>query len=116
LETAAKELGKLIAQTPEYRYYSQAAKDVEEDKETSELLQKLKEYEKKVLEAQKAGGKPSEELKKEYTRFMEELQSRSDIQALIASQENYLKLMDRVNKQIAEGIRMGSQSRIITNF
>lgn len=116
LESAAKGLGKLIVQTPEYKYYNQAAKDVEGDNELSELMKSLKELEQKVLEAQKEGKKISEELKAEYNNFLEKVQGKTKIQSLIATQENYLKLMSKVNEMIAEGIREGAQSRIITDF
>ncbi|HUU29115.1 MAG TPA: YlbF family regulator [archaeon] len=116
LDTAAKELGRLISQTPEYKYYNAAAKDLEEDKETSGLLEKLKEYEQTVQEAQASGKEVPEVLRKEYTSCFEDIQSRSLIQALFASQENYIKLMDKVNKMISKGIQEGAQGRIITNF
>lgn len=116
IESAAKELGKLVSQSPEYKYYNQAAKDVEEDKEMGELMKNLKELEEKVLAAQKDGKKISEELKAEYNSYMEKVQGKTRFQSLIATQENYLKLMNKVNEMIAEGIREGAQSRIITNL
>jgi cell fate (sporulation/competence/biofilm development) regulator YlbF (YheA/YmcA/DUF963 family) len=116
LESAAKGLGKLIAQTPEYKYYNQAAEYVEGDNELSELMKSLKELEQKVLETQKEGKKISEELKAEYNSFLEKVQGKTKIQSLIATQENYLKLMSKVNEMIAEGIREGAQSQIITDF
>ena len=116
IESAAKDLGRLISQTPEYKYYTQAAKDVDEDKETSELMQKLKDIEQKVIEAQHSGQDIDQETREEYTKVMEEVQGKSKVQALISSQENYMKLMNKVNTQISDGIREGAQSRIITNF
>ncbi|OGG04560.1 MAG: hypothetical protein A3F83_11075 [Candidatus Glassbacteria bacterium RIFCSPLOWO2_12_FULL_58_11] len=116
VDSSARELGRLIAQTPEYKYYSQCAKDVDQDEETSRLLQNLKACEQEVMEAQKQGRDISEEMKAAYTRQLQEVQGKSMIKALIASQENYLKLMDKVNQRISEGIRDGAQSRIITNF
>jgi cell fate (sporulation/competence/biofilm development) regulator YlbF (YheA/YmcA/DUF963 family) len=116
LESAAKELGKLISQTPEYKYYNQATKDVEGDDELGELLKGLKELEQKVLEVQKEGKQVNDELKAEYNSFLEKIQGKTRMQSLIATQENYLKLMNKVNEMIAEGIREGAQSRIITDF
>ena len=116
IETAAKDLGKLISQSPEYKYYTSAAKEVDEDKETSELMKKLKEIEEKVVEAQQAGKEIDQETRDEYTKAMQEVQGKSKVQALIASQENYMKLMNKVNSQISDGIQEGAQSRIITNF
>jgi len=116
IETDAKHLGRLISQTPEYKYYDQATKDVNENKELSQMMEKLQEYENKVAKMVREGEPLTEEFKKEYNEFMEEVQGRSLIQALIASQENYLKLMKRVNDMIAEGIREGAGKRIITDF
>ncbi len=116
IETAAKDLGKMIAQTPEYKYYTAAAKDVDEDKETSELMRKLKEIEEKVVKAQEEGQEIGEKTRGEYTEVMQEVQGKPMVQALIASQENYMKLMNKVNNQISQGIQEGAQSRIITNF
>ena len=116
IETDAKHLGRLISQTPEYKYYDQATKDVNENKELSQMMEKLQEYENKVAKMVREGEPLTEEFKKEYSEFMEEVQGRSLIQALIASQENYLKLMKKVNDMIAEGIREGAGKRIITDF
>ncbi len=116
IETAAKDLGKMIAQTPEYKYYTAAARDVDEDKETSELMRKLKEIEAKVIKAQEEGQEIDEKTRSEYTEIMQEVQGKTMVQALIASQENYMKLMNKVNNQISQGIQEGAQSRIITNF
>lgn len=116
IESAAKDLGKLISQSPEYKYYTAAAKDVDEDKETAELMRKLKEIEEKVVKAQHEGKDIDEETRTEYTEAMQQVQGKSKVQALIASQENYMKLMNKVNDHISEGIQEGAQSRIITNF
>jgi cell fate (sporulation/competence/biofilm development) regulator YlbF (YheA/YmcA/DUF963 family) len=116
IETAAKDLGKLISQTPEYKYYTVAAKEVDEDKETSELMRKLKEIEEKVVKAQQEGQEIDEETRNIYTETMQAVQGKTNVQSLIASQENYMKLMNSVNEQISQGIQEGAQSRIITNF
>ena len=116
IETNAKELGRMISQSPEYKYYDQATKDVNENKEISRMMEKLREYENKVAKMVREGKPLTEEFKKEYNEFMEEVQGKTLIQALIASQENYLKLMKRVNDMIAEGIRDGAGKRIITDF
>lgn len=116
IESAAKDLGKLIAQTPEYKYYTAATREVDDDKETLESMRKLKEMEEKVVKAQHDGQEIDEETRKEYTETMQEVQGKPKIQALISGQENYMKLMNSVNNRISEGIQEGAQSRIITNF
>ncbi|MFH1071756.1 MAG: YlbF family regulator [Candidatus Glassbacteria bacterium] len=116
VETAAKDLGRLIAQSPEYKYYSASAREVDEDRETADLMRKLKALEEKVIKIQEGGQEPDEQTKQEYTSLMEVIQGKTMVQSLIASQENYLKLMNRVNAKISEGIKEGGQSRIITNF
>ncbi|MFC1537354.1 YlbF family regulator [Gemmatimonadota bacterium] len=116
MESNARQLGKVISQTPEYKYYNQATKDINEDEELSGMMKKMQEYESKVSEMVRNGETLTDELKKEYSEFMEQVQSKTKIQALIASQENYMKLMQKVNQLISEGIREGSESRIITDF
>ena len=75
-----------------------------------------KEIEEKVVEAQQSGKEIDEKTREEYTAAMQEVQGKSKVQALISSQENYMKMMNKVNSQISEGIQEGAQSRIITNF
>jgi cell fate (sporulation/competence/biofilm development) regulator YlbF (YheA/YmcA/DUF963 family) len=112
----AKQLGQLIAQTPEYQRYNRSSLAVNEDQELTGLITKLQDYEKQVGDTLRAGGRITEELKNEYETFLGDIQGRTKIQDLIASQENYLKLMNRVNDLIAEGISEGGKSRIITSF
>ena len=76
----------------------------------------LKEMEQKVMEVQKEGKEVSEELRAQYNSFLEKVQGKTRVQSLIATQENYLKMMNKVNEKIAEGIREGAKSRIITDF
>lgn len=116
IETQARQLGRLIAQTPEYRYYESASRQVGEDSELRELVQKLQDQENSINELVRSGKEVPEQAKKDYESVLGDLQGRSNFQALISGQENYLKLMNKVNELISEGIREGGQSRIITNF
>ena len=86
MESNARQLGKVISQTPEYKYYNQATKDINEDEELSGMMKKMKEYEEKVAEMVRNGETLTDELKKEYSEFMEQVQSKTKIQALIAGQ------------------------------
>ena len=116
IETQAKQLGRLISQTPEYKYYESASRVVGEDTELKELVQKLQDKENEINDLVRSGQDVPEDKKKDYESTLIDLQSRTNFQSLIAGQENYMKLMNKVNELISEGIREGGQSRIITNF
>lgn len=116
IESQARQLGRLIAQTPEYRYYESSSKVVGDDQELRDLVQKLQQLEDNINKLVHSGQEVPEQVKNDYESVLSDLQGRTNFQALVSSQENYLKLMNKVNEYISEGIRDGGQSRIITNF
>ncbi|MCE5272717.1 YlbF family regulator [bacterium] len=116
IETEARQLGRLIAQTPEYRYYESSSRSVGDDQEMRDLVTRLQQLEESINHLVHSGQPVPDQDKTEYESVLADLQGRTNFQALISSQENYLKLMNKVNEYIAEGIREGGQSRIITNF
>ncbi len=116
IESQARQLGRLIAQTPEYRYYESSSRIVGDDQELRDLVQKLQQLEDNINKLVHSGQEVPEQVKTDYESVLADLQGRTNFQALVSSQENYLKLMNKVNEYISEGIRDGGQSRIITNF
>jgi len=109
----AEELGRVISQTPEYAYLQAAHREIGEDREATELLNKLRELQETLLEAVGRGEDPGEEQEREFQELQEQIQTSSRYQALISSQANFDKLMERVHRAIGEGIRKGEESRII---
>lgn len=109
----AEELGRLIAQMPEYSYLRGANRDVADDREATETLNRLRELQDRVLELVGKGEQPSDELQTEYEKLQETVQQSSRYQALVSAQANFDKLMEKVHRAIGAGIRKGEESRII---
>jgi cell fate (sporulation/competence/biofilm development) regulator YlbF (YheA/YmcA/DUF963 family) len=113
IEERAREVGRLIAQTDEYKALRRANERVGESRETVALLNRLSELQETLTESLRRGAEPTEEQAADYERLLGDLQSRSDYQGVVAAQSNFDRLMMRVNEAIAKGIEAGEQSRII---
>ncbi len=109
----AEELGRMISQAPEYAYLQAAHREIGDDREATQTLNKLRELQEKLLEVVHRGEEPPEELESEYAKLQEEVQASSRYQALISSQANFDKLMDKIHAAIGRGIKKGEESRII---
>ena len=109
----AEDLGRLISQTAEYGYLSAANRDLADDREATETLNRMRELQEKILGHISQGEDPPPELQQEYADLQEKVQTSSRYQSLISSQLNFDKLMDKVHRSIGEGIKKGQESRII---
>jgi cell fate (sporulation/competence/biofilm development) regulator YlbF (YheA/YmcA/DUF963 family) len=113
IQERARDLGRQISQTEEYRALKRANDRVADDRETVELLNRLSALQEEVGEALRRGVEPGEAEAAEYEKLLSELQGRSIYQGVVAAQSNFDRLMMRVNEEIARGIEAGEQSRII---
>ena len=109
----AKELGRIISQTPEYAYLQAANRGISGDSDATEMLNKLRELQEALLDAVGKGETPNEEQEREFSDLQERIQTSTRYQALISSQTNFDKLMEKVHRAIGQGIRTGEESRII---
>lgn len=109
----AKELGGALARTDEYQALKRAMDAVGDDREVTEIRNRLEGLEAQIESALRAGKEPDDELKTEYGEAAEELQAMPAYQRLVAAQTNFEKVMYKVNQTVAEGIEAGAQSRII---
>ncbi|MDT8435239.1 MAG: YlbF family regulator [Gemmatimonadota bacterium] len=109
----ASEVGRLVARTPEYRYLKAAHRDIGDDREATEMLNRMQELQKAILGHFERDEEPPAELRDDLEQLTERMQESARYQALIAAQTNFDKLMDRVNGAIGQGIRAGEQSGII---
>lgn len=109
----AEEVGRLISQTPEYAYLQAAHREIGDDREATEMLNKLRDLQETLLAAVGRGESPGPEQEQEFQALQESIQSSSRYQALISAQANFDKMMERVNNAIGQGIRKGEESRII---
>jgi len=109
----ARELGRLIGQTEEFRALDRARERVTSDRELVRLTNRLAELEETLGNALRRGETPDEEVRDEYERTFSELQASATYQSLIAAQTNFEKVLARVNDEIARGMEAGARSRII---
>ena len=109
----AKEVGRMIGQTDEYKKLQKARERLNEDRETVELVNRLSELEQDFQQKLQRGEQPSEEEQQEYQELVSELQGGPRYQAVVAAQSNFDKIVKRVNEKIGEGIEAGAASSII---
>jgi cell fate (sporulation/competence/biofilm development) regulator YlbF (YheA/YmcA/DUF963 family) len=113
IQEKARDVGRLISRTDEYQALKRANERLGDDRETVTLLNRLSDLQDRVTMALQRGQELTEEQQSEYETLIGELQGRSNYQSVVAAQENFDKLMMRVNEEIANGIEAGEQSRII---
>jgi cell fate (sporulation/competence/biofilm development) regulator YlbF (YheA/YmcA/DUF963 family) len=109
----AKEVGRLLGQTDEYKALQRARERLNEDRETVERVNELAELERELQSQLQQGQEPSEEQRKRYEETFSELQSGSIYQSLVSAQSNFDRLLQQVNEEIGKGIEAGSKSSII---
>ena len=114
IEDKAKELGRLIGQSNEYKEVKRASDALNEDKETVALLQRMDQLRVEAQRMIQRGERPTPEMEHELDRLLVQVQSRSTYQRLLVAQENFDKTMGRVNDWILDGIEKGAASPIIT--
>ena len=114
IEDKARELGRLIGQSSEYKEVKRASDALNEDKDTVGLLQKMEELRMNAQRMLQQGQRPTEEMEKQLDGLLSQIQVRSSYQRLLAAQENFDKTMAKVNDWILEGIEKGAASPIIT--
>jgi len=113
-EDKAKELGRLIGQSPEYQAVKRSSDALNEDKDTVALLQKMEDLRMNAQRMMQKGERPTEEMERELDTLLGQIQGRPSYQRLLVAQENFDKIMARVNDWILEGIEKGATSSIIT--
>jgi cell fate (sporulation/competence/biofilm development) regulator YlbF (YheA/YmcA/DUF963 family) len=109
----AEDLGRMISQMPEYAYLQAAHREVGDDREATETLNRLRELQDQLLAMVQRGEEPSKELAEKYETLQDQVQQSSRYQALISSQANFDKLMEKIHRSIGQGIKKGEESRII---
>jgi cell fate (sporulation/competence/biofilm development) regulator YlbF (YheA/YmcA/DUF963 family) len=114
MEEKARELGRLIGQTPEYQAVKRANETLGGNKEALEMLRTVEELRQQAQQALARGEEPAEELETKLEDLLSRMQVNPAYQQLMVAQENFEKLMFRVNGWIAEGMRKGAASPIIT--
>ena len=114
IEDKAKELGRLIGQSPEYQAVKRANDALGQDSAAVALLRQMEQLRLNAQQMIQRGERPTEEMEKELDELLGKVQSQSVYQRLVAAQENFDKIMGKVNDWILEGIEKGAASPIIT--
>tara|TARA_Y100001934_G_C11634303_1_gene442536 strand:+ start:113 stop:481 length:369 start_codon:yes stop_codon:yes gene_type:complete len=109
----AKDLGRVLGQTEEYRSLKQAISIVDEDKEVTEVRTELEGIELQIKDLINNGEEPDESVKQRYEESLSRLQTSTSYQRLVAAQANFDKVLVKVNQTTQTGIAEGAESRII---
>jgi len=114
IEDKAKELGRLIGQSPEYQAVKRANDALSQDAAAVALLRQMEQLRMNAQQMMQRGERPTEEMEKELDSLLGQVQGQSVYQRLVAAQENFDKIMGKVNDWIVDGIERGAASSIIT--
>jgi cell fate (sporulation/competence/biofilm development) regulator YlbF (YheA/YmcA/DUF963 family) len=110
----ARDLGRLIGQSDEYKALRRAHEQVRDVAELQERMSRLHDLAEQLERTAAQEQEPPETLVSEYNDLLSIIQADSRYQAVVAAQANFDKLMLRVNEQILDGIKKGAASPIIT--
>lgn len=114
LEEKANEIGRLIGQSSEYQAVKRANDALSGDREALTLLKQMEELRLSAQRMIERGERPTEDMERQLDTLLSQVQGNSTYQQVVAAQENFEKIMARVNEWILEGIRKGAASPIIT--
>ena len=114
IEQKGKDLGRLIGQSSEYQALKRSNDSLSEDREAVTLLRRMEELRGTAQSMIENGGNPTEEMERELDELLAKVQVNSAYQRALVAQTNFDKLMMQVNQWIAEGIKSGAASPIIT--
>ena len=108
------DLGRMVGQSEEYQALKRANDRLMAEGELKTALERLRALQIKVAEQLDRGIEPSPEQQQEIDGLVGKVQADPAYQGVVAAQANFDKLMMKVNEWILDGIKKGSESRIIT--
>jgi len=114
IEQKGRELGRLIGQSSEYQALKRSNDSLSEDRDAVALLRRMEELRTTAQGMIERGTNPSEEMEQELDELLSKVQVNPSYQRALVAQSNFDKLMMQVNAWIAEGIKTGAASPIIT--
>jgi cell fate (sporulation/competence/biofilm development) regulator YlbF (YheA/YmcA/DUF963 family) len=114
LEEKGRELGRIIGQSPEYQALKRSSEALNDDKAAVALLQEMEKLRGEAQRLIQSGEEPTPEMEQQLDSMLEKIQSQAAYQRAVAAQENFDKLMLRVNQWIMDGMKKGAASPIIT--
>jgi cell fate (sporulation/competence/biofilm development) regulator YlbF (YheA/YmcA/DUF963 family) len=114
LEEKGKELGRMIGQSPEYQALKRSSDALNADREAVALLQGMEKLRGEAQQLIQRGENPTPEMEEQLDSMLEKIQAQPAYQRAVSAQENFDKLMMRVNQWIMDGMKKGAASPIIT--
>jgi cell fate (sporulation/competence/biofilm development) regulator YlbF (YheA/YmcA/DUF963 family) len=114
LQEKAVELGRLIGQSDEYKAVKRTSDALGEDREAVTLIREMERLRTEAQAMIERGENPTPEMERQLDELLGRVQGNATYQRAIVAQDNFDKLMLRVNEWISEGIRKGASSSIIT--
>ena len=114
LQDKAVELGRLIGQSDEYKAVKRTSDALNEDREAVTLIRDMERLRQEAQRLIEGGENPTPEMEQQLDTLLGKVQVNTTYQRAISAQDNFDKVMMRVNEWISEGIRKGATSSIIT--
>ncbi len=113
LEEKAKDLGRTIGQSNEYKAVKRSSEGLNADREATVILRQMEQIRTDAQALIDKGQEPTPEMEQQLDAYLSQVQTNPAYQSAISAQDNFDKLMLRVNTWIADGIRAGATSKII---
>ena len=104
----------MIGQSTEYQALKRANESLTNDRDAVTLLRQMETLRQDAQRMIERGEEPTPDMEQQLDALLSQLQTNTGYQRAVAAQENFDKLMMRVNEWIGEGIRKGATSSIIT--
>lgn len=114
IEDKAKDLGRLLGQSPEYQALKRANDALARDEEALGVLRRMEQLRVDAHRMLERGERPTPEMEQELDTLLQQVQVNATYQRLLVAQENFDKVMSKVNEWILDGIERGAASPIIT--
>ena len=114
LEEKAKDVGRLLGQSSEYQALKRSSEALNNDRGAVALLQEMEKLRGEAQHLIQRGENPTPEMEQQLDSMLEKIQAQPAYQRAVAAQENFDKLMLRVNQWIMDGMKKGAASPIIT--
>ena len=114
LEEKSNELGRLLGQSSEYQALKRTSEALNKDPDAMALLQEMEKLRGDAQALIQKGEQPTPEMEKQLDDLLAKIQSQGVYQRAVAAQENFDKIMMKVNQWIMDGMKKGAASPIIT--
>jgi cell fate (sporulation/competence/biofilm development) regulator YlbF (YheA/YmcA/DUF963 family) len=113
IDERARDLGRLVGQSKEYQELKRANEALAQDEEAVKLLKAMEQLRTDAQKMIQRGERPTQEMERQLDELLGKVQMQPAYQRLLVAQENFDKLMGKVNDWILEGIEKGAASPII---